>query len=99
MSARKQTLFDREILLPALIEAGKKMNPGYMLKNPVMFVTEAGAFIVTAGLFFRPQGESIGFGLQIALWLWFTVYFANFAEAMAEGRGKAQARCSAENPP
>ncbi|HTZ38999.1 MAG TPA: potassium-transporting ATPase subunit KdpB [Syntrophales bacterium] len=91
MSARKQTLFDREILLPALIEAGKKMNPTYMLKNPVMFVTEAGAFIVTAGLFFRSQGESIGFGLQIALWLWFTVYFANFAEAMAEGRGRAQA--------
>jgi K+-transporting ATPase ATPase B chain len=91
MSARKQTLFDREIILPALLEAGKKMNPLYMLKNPVMFVTEAGAFIVTAGMFFRPQGESMGFGLQIALWLWFTVYFANFAEAMAEGRGRAQA--------
>jgi K+-transporting ATPase ATPase B chain len=91
MSARKQTLFDREIILPALLEAGKKMNPLYMLKNPVMFVTEAGAFIVTAGLFFRPQGENMGFGLQIALWLWFTVYFANFAEAMAEGRGRAQA--------
>jgi len=91
MSARKQTLFDREIILPALLEAGKKMNPLYMLKNPVMFVTEVGAFIVTAGMFFRPQGESMGFGLQIALWLWFTVYFANFAEAMAEGRGRAQA--------
>ncbi len=62
-----------------------------MLKNPVMFVTEAGALIVTAGLFFRPPGETLGFGLQIALWLWFTVYFANFAEAMAEGRGRAQA--------
>ncbi len=91
MSARKQTLFDREIILPALLEAGKKMNPLYMLKNPVMFVTEAGALIVTAGLFFRQHGESLGFGLQIALWLWFTVYFANFAEAMAEGRGRAQA--------
>jgi potassium-transporting ATPase ATP-binding subunit len=91
MSARKQSLFDREIILPALLEAGKKMNPLYMLKNPVMFVTEAGAFIVTAGIFFRPQGESMGFGLQIAVWLWFTVYFANFAEAMAEGRGRAQA--------
>jgi K+-transporting ATPase ATPase B chain len=91
MSARKQTLFDREIILPALLEAGKKMNPLYMLKNPVMFVTEAGAFIVTAGLIFRQPGESLGFGLQIALWLWFTVFFANFAEAMAEGRGRAQA--------
>ena len=91
MSARKQTLFDREIILPALLEAAKKMNPLYMLKNPVMFVTEAGALIVTAGLVFRQQSESLGFGLQIALWLWFTVYFANFAEAMAEGRGRAQA--------
>jgi potassium-transporting ATPase ATP-binding subunit len=91
MSARKHSLFDREIILPALLEAAKKMNPLYMLKNPVMFVTEAGALLVTAGLFFRPQGESLGFGLQIALWLWFTVYFANFAEAMAEGRGRAQA--------
>ncbi len=91
MSARKHSLFDREILLPALLEAAKKMNPAYMLKNPVMFVTEAGALIVTAGLFFRPPGENLGFGLQIALWLWFTVYFANFAEAMAEGRGRAQA--------
>jgi K+-transporting ATPase ATPase B chain len=91
MSARKQTLFDREIILPAFIEALKKMNPVYMLKNPVMFVTEAGALIVTAGLFFRPPGENLGFGLQIAVWLWFTVYFANFAEAMAEGRGRAQA--------
>ena len=91
MSARKQTLFDREIILPALLEAAKKMNPLYMLKNPVMFVTEVGAFIVTTGLVFRQQSESLGFGLQIALWLWFTVYFANFAEAMAEGRGRAQA--------
>jgi K+-transporting ATPase ATPase B chain len=91
VSARKQTLFDREIILPAFLEAGKKMNPLYMLKNPVMFVTEVGAFIVTAGLIFRQQSESLGFGMQISLWLWFTVYFANFAEAMAEGRGRAQA--------
>ena len=56
-----------------------------------MFVTEVGALITTIGLFFRSPGESVGFGLQVAIWLWFTVLFANFAEAMAEGRGKAQA--------
>jgi len=63
-----------------------------MLKNPVMFVTEVGAAITTAGLFYSAADTSFGFALQIALWLWFTVLFANFAEAMAEGRGKAQAR-------
>ena len=62
-----------------------------MLKNPVMFVTEVGAVITTVGLFFRSRDEPVGFSLQISLWLWFTVLFANFAEAMAEGRGKAQA--------
>jgi len=62
-----------------------------MMRNPVMFVTEAGALITTIGLWVRPAGESLGFGLQVSLWLWFTVLFANFAEAMAEGRGKAQA--------
>ena len=61
------------------------------MKNPVMFVTEVGAFLTTVGLFFRPANEPMGFGLQMAVWLWFTVLFANFAEAMAEGRGKAQA--------
>ncbi len=56
-----------------------------------MFVTEVGAALTTAGLFLRPGKEPLGFVLQIAIWLWFTVLFANFAEAMAEGRGKAQA--------
>ena len=62
-----------------------------MLKNPVMFVTEVGAVITTAGLLFRTDDEPVAFTLQVTLWLWFTVLFANFAEAMAEGRGKAQA--------
>jgi K+-transporting ATPase ATPase B chain len=62
-----------------------------MVKNPVMFVTEVGAAITTVALFLRSGSESPIFVLQIALWLWFTVLFANFAEAMAEGRGKAQA--------
>ena len=61
------------------------------MKNPVMFVTEVGAAITTFFIFFRVQDEAVSFTLQISLWLWFTVLFANFAEAMAEGRGKAQA--------
>jgi len=91
MAARTHSIFDREIMTQALFEAAKKMNPAHMIKNPVMFVTEVGALIVTGGFFFRPGGENMGFSVQIALWLWFTVYFANFAEAMAEGRGRAQA--------
>jgi len=91
MAARTHSIFDREIMTQGLLEAIKKMNPAYMIKNPVMFVTEVGALIVTVGFFFRPEGETLRFSLQIALWLWFTVYFANFAEAMAEGRGRAQA--------
>ena len=69
----------------------KKLNPSSLLKNPVMFVTEVGAAITTAGLFAAAGTHSFRFSLQITLWLWFTVVFANFAEAMAEGRGKAQA--------
>jgi K+-transporting ATPase ATPase B chain len=70
----------------------KKMNPVYLLRNPVIFVTEVGAVATTAGLLFGSGREPAGFILQITLWLWFTVLFANFAEAMAEGRGQAQAR-------
>ena len=91
MAARTHSLFDREIIVPAMVESFKKLNPRWMVKNPVMFVTEVGALITTAGLFFRPGNEPLAFVLQIAIWLWFTVLFANFAEAMAEGRGKAQA--------
>ncbi|HEY2588807.1 MAG TPA: potassium-transporting ATPase subunit KdpB [Tepidisphaeraceae bacterium] len=90
--ARKRSLFDLEIVLPAIVESFKKLNPVHMVKNPVMFVTEVGAAVTTVELFFaRQHGESFAFVLQISLWLWFTVLFANFAEAMAEGRGKAQA--------
>jgi K+-transporting ATPase ATPase B chain len=91
MAAKKISLFDRHIILQALGASFKKLHPLTMMRNPVMFVTEAGALITTVSLFFRSPGESIGFGIQVALWLWFTVLFANFAEAMAEGRGKAQA--------
>ncbi len=91
MAAKKHSLFDREIILQAVIASFAKLNLRSMMKNPVMFVTEIGAFFTTVGLFFRPAGELVGFGLQVAIWLWFTVLFANLAEAMAEGRGKAQA--------
>lgn len=91
MPLKIHSTFEKEILGQAVVESFKKLNPRVMLKNPVMFVTEVGAAITTAGLIFRPEGETFGFALQIAVWLWFTVLFANFAEAVAEGRGKAQA--------
>jgi potassium-transporting ATPase ATP-binding subunit len=89
--AKRQSLFVSEIVLQSCIESFKKLNPVSLMKNPVIFVTEVGAVITTFELVFRSKGSSLGFNLQIAIWLWFTVLFANFAEAMAEGRGKAQA--------
>jgi K+-transporting ATPase ATPase B chain len=91
MAAKTHSLFDRRIIGPAGIDSFRKLNPVFLLKNPVIFVTEVGAALCTLGLVFRGAGEAPGFIFQIALWLWFTVLFANFAEAMAEGRGKAQA--------
>ncbi|MFH0822412.1 MAG: potassium-transporting ATPase subunit KdpB [Pseudomonadota bacterium] len=91
MARKAAALFDRQIVLQAVLESFKKLNPRTMARNPVMFVTEIGAAISTAAIASMPQGESLVFTGQIALWLWFTVLFANFAEALAEGRGKAQA--------
>jgi len=91
MAAKTHSIFDPAIIIPAIGESFKKLNPAHMVRNPVMFVTEVGAVITTVLLFTGGQGASFGFLLQISLWLWFTVLFANFAEAMAEGRGKAQA--------
>ena len=90
---KSASLSDRKILKHAIIDSFWKLNPNLMVKNPVMFVVEVGAVITLVVLIcnlFRHAG-GFGFGLQITLWLWFTVLFANFAEAMAEGRGKAQA--------
>jgi potassium-transporting ATPase ATP-binding subunit len=91
---RKKSLLDPSILRRALRDSVKKLNPIYQLRNPVMFVVEAGS-ILTSLLFFCSlygKGEgSPGFILNISIWLWITVLFANFAESMAEGRGKAQA--------
>ena len=90
MSTKARPLFDREIVVPAIFESLKKLNPVHMVKNPVMFVTEVGAAVTTLDLLFARRSETV-FVLEISIWLWFTVIFANFAEAMAEGRGKAQA--------
>jgi potassium-transporting ATPase ATP-binding subunit len=91
MATKIISLFDRHIIVQALGASFQKLNPATMMGNPVMFVTEVGALITSIGLLFKAPGEPTGFGLQVAIWLWFTVLFANFAEAMAEGRGKAQA--------
>jgi K+-transporting ATPase ATPase B chain len=90
---RARPLFDRELVGRALKDSFVKLNPLTLLKNPVIFVVEVGAAL-TAVFLIRDAfigASSLGFQLQIDLWLWFTVLFANFAEAMAEARGKAQA--------
>ena len=88
--ASRKSVWDPKLVRRALLDAIGKLNPRTMMKNPVMFVVEIGS-VVTTVLLFRHSHEAFGFNLQITLWLWFTVLFANFAEAMAEGRGKAQA--------
>jgi K+-transporting ATPase ATPase B chain len=91
MAAKSLSIFDPSIVIPAIGESFKKLNPVHMVKNPVMFVTEVGAAITSVLIFTGTEGEPVKFLVQITFWLWFTVVFANFAEAMAEGRGKAQA--------
>ena len=89
MKPRKKAVWEWRIVRHAILDAFLKLNPRKMMGNPVMFVVEIGSVITTALLF--KGGGGFKFNLQITLWLWFTVLFANFAEAMAEGRGKAQA--------
>ncbi|MEP6764686.1 MAG: potassium-transporting ATPase subunit KdpB [Gemmatimonadaceae bacterium] len=93
MSVSKRPLFDPAIVRRAIGDAFVKLNPKHMLRNPVMFVVLVGSVLTTLVLArdFAQGRADIGFTVQIAVWLWFTVLFANFAEAMAEGRGKAQA--------
>ena len=90
---RARPLFDPPIVKRAVWDSFVKLNPITMMKNPVMFVVEVGAALTTVLVFrdWRAAAPDLGFTFQITLWLWFTVLFANFAEAMAEGRGKAQA--------
>lgn len=89
------SIWDRKIIKRALVDAFTKLDPRKMMKNPVMFVVEVGAVLTTLqlarGIVAPTAATNFSFELQITLWLWFTVLFANFAEAMAEGRGKAQA--------
>src|SRR6059036_4143546 len=89
MAKRAKAIWEWKIVRRALWDALLKLNPRTMMGNPVMFVVEIGSVVTTALLF--KGGADFRFNLQITLWLWFTGLFANFAEAMAEGRGKAQA--------
>src|ERR1039457_3657882 len=89
----KRSLWDMKIVRRAAWDSVVKLHPVTMMRNPVMFVVEVGSVVTTVLLILeKTHGQpGFGFNLQITLWLWFTVLFANFAEAMAEGRGKAQA--------
>ncbi|HXU14671.1 MAG TPA: potassium-transporting ATPase subunit KdpB [Terriglobales bacterium] len=88
--AKQKAVWERTIVKRAMWDSVLKLNPRKMMGNPVMFVVEIGSVITTV-LLFKHGASAFNFNLQITLWLWFTVLFANFAEAMAEGRGKAQA--------
>jgi potassium-transporting ATPase ATP-binding subunit len=90
MASNRKSAWDLNLVRGAAWSSLLKLNPRNMMGNPVMFVVEIGSVITTVLLLLHPH-EAFGFNLQITLWLWFTVLFANFAEAMAEGRGKAQA--------
>jgi K+-transporting ATPase ATPase B chain len=90
MTHKAPSLFDWNIVGPAVGDSFRKLDPRLMVKNPVMFVTMVGAALTTVGIFTCAPAER-GFIAQLAVWLWFTVLFANLAEAVAEGRGKAQA--------
>ncbi|MBS1808427.1 MAG: potassium-transporting ATPase subunit B, partial [Acidobacteria bacterium] len=84
---KKLAIWNAQIVTRALVDSFKKLNPITMMKNPVMLVVEVGS-VMTTILLIRDMATGaagIGFALQITLWLWFTVLFANFAEAMAEG--------------
>ena len=89
-----KSIFDRAIIGSASLDAVRKLDPRTMYRNPVMFIVEVGSMITTVVFirdFASSSGQENAFAGLVSLWLWFTVLFANFAEAMAEGRGKAQA--------
>ena len=101
----QSSMWNPALIQPAIRDAFKKLSPRVQIKNPVMFVVEIGSVLTTISFLFNAThglGKEAAFSGQISLWLWFTVLFANFAEAMAEGRGKAQAenlkksRCETE---
>ncbi|HKE79912.1 MAG TPA: potassium-transporting ATPase subunit B, partial [Solirubrobacteraceae bacterium] len=98
-SKQSSSLFRRELMWPALVASVRKLDPRVQLRNPVMFVVEVGAVLTTiavvyqifSGNAFGGGNETLLFTITVTIWLWLTVVFANFAEALAEGRGKAQA--------
>jgi potassium-transporting ATPase ATP-binding subunit len=92
MSKATQSIWQKDIVLKAVVESFRKMDPRILWKNPVMFIVELGS-VLTTGIAVRDlfKGGDAGFDFHISLWLWFTVLFANFSTALAEGRGKAQA--------
>ena len=91
--AKTQTksLFTADLVVPAIKASFLKLNPRELIRNPVMFVTAVVAALMTVLLVVGQDSLSIGFKLQLVIWLWLTVLFGTFAEALAEGRGKAQA--------
>jgi len=89
--ATTKSLFTADLLLPAIGDAFRKLDPRELVRNPVMFVTGCVALLLTILLGIGHDGLGIGFKLQLVVWLWLTVLFGTFAEALAEGRGKAQA--------
>ena len=98
MTHKKLAMFDPVLVKPAIVDSFRKLNPATQWRNPVMFVVYVGSILTTLLLFEAmgghgeaPIAENAGFIFAVALWLWFTVLFANFAEALAEGRSKAQA--------
>ena len=93
MATQTRSIWDPQIVRRALGDSFRKLHPRTMARNPVMFVVEIGSVLTTLSLIQHivTGGGDLRFELQITFWLWLTVLFANFAEAMAEGRGKAQA--------
>src|SRR5437660_9314625 len=90
---KSKPLADKKIVVRAIVGSIAKLHPRIMVKNPVMFVVEVGALLTTMQLVLDALHHTglFGFGLQITQWLWFTVLFATFAQAIADGRGKTQA--------
>ena len=89
--AAAPSMFSAQLAVPALGDAVRKLNPAALVRNPVMFTTAVVALLLTVLLFTSRSGLALSFQVQIVVWLWLTVLFGNFAEAIAEGRGKAQA--------
>lgn len=91
MAQSANSLFTAELIAPAIGDAFRKLDPRQLIRNPVMFVTAAVAVLLTLLLAVGQDPLATGFKLQLVIWLWLTVLFGTFAEALAEGRGKAQA--------